>query len=85
MVEIHIDTKKDSDEEIRRTIRFLQGLVGDAPSPSYSSSASDDDAPPPASTGAFNMFGSDDDAPSDYNPEERDDSDDDSFIEIVEY
>lgn len=87
MVEIHIDTKKDSEEEIRKTIRFLQGLIGETSGSSYSSSSPSDDVPP-ASGGAFNMFGSDDDAPSDYSPEKStsDDSDEEnSFIEIVEY
>lgn len=78
MVEIRIDTKRDSDEEIRKTIRFLQQLIGETPAQPAAS------APAP-STGAFNMFGSDDEAPSDYKPEESQESTEDSFIEIVEY
>ena len=31
MVQITIDTKRDSEEEIRRTIRYLQSIVGDEP------------------------------------------------------
>ncbi|MCF7865914.1 hypothetical protein K9L67_02555 [Candidatus Woesearchaeota archaeon] len=63
-MEIHIDTKKDSDEEIRKAIRMLQAYVGDNISGSsselssqvsgFSSQNSEMMNPSP---GAFNIFG----------------------------
>jgi len=38
MVVINIDTSKDSHDEIRQTIRYLQSLVGDTPDASPASS-----------------------------------------------
>lgn len=65
MVQITIDTKRDSDEEIRRTITYLRSLIGDVES-SYSSrqessqSTNDYDAPSANVEAAFSMFGAND-------------------------
>jgi len=86
-MEIHIDTRRDSDEEIKKTIRFLQSLVGeetvtlDKPANVFETPS---EAPmnmfgSSAPTNMFdtdaapatNMFGNDDDAPSDYSPEDN--------------
>ena len=69
MVEIRVDTKRDSDEEIRKAIRYLQSVVGDAPSAAYpsstgSSESSDIGFDPDAAPAFTNIFGSDDDAPT---------------------
>ena len=49
-MKISIDTKEDSPEEIRKLIRMLLALVGDA---DYSSQR----APPSSGEGLFDMFG----------------------------
>jgi len=94
MVQISIDTKKDSHEEIREIIKYLQGIIGDSvvsesvPDSSEEVSApafSMFDTPEKKEDMSFNaneIFGSDDDAPSDV--EKRED-DDDPVIEIVEF
>lgn len=101
MVQISIDTKKDSPEEIREIIKYLQGVIGEtAPFDSAENSFQDkslqdtqDSAPAeafsmfdsPSSSEDFNasdVFGSDEDAPSDVN---EDSDDDDPVIEIVEF
>lgn len=84
-MEIHIDTKKDTDEEIRKTIRFLQSLIGEesnnsvtppsAPFDLFGGDTSSESAPMNMfgdnddTPAPMNMFGNDDDAPSDYTPE----------------
>jgi len=52
MVEITIDTQRDSKEELRNTIRYLQSLVGDVSSGTIMESE--------PTTGVFSMFGSED-------------------------
>ncbi|MCF7871918.1 hypothetical protein K9L97_02685 [Candidatus Woesearchaeota archaeon] len=57
-MEIHIDTKKDSDAEIMKAIRMLQAYVGQSAdygvqSSEYSSQNSEISNPSP---GAFNIF-----------------------------
>jgi len=95
-MEIHIDTRRDSDEEIRKTIRFLQSLIGEETNEVLTSPASSpgsfdlfgDETSTPA---PMNMFGSDDDAPSDYSPDNNVPDNDgetveeESIVEIVEY
>ena len=96
MVQITIDTQRDSPQEIRESIRYLQTLIGDE----VLSESSYEESVPETSAGAFSMFGdtsqptpdtdlasnfnasevfgSDDEAPSDVDDEE-------AIIEIVEY
>lgn len=92
-MEIHIDTRRDSDEEIRKTIKFLQSLIGDeqntpsessAPTGSFNMFGNESNSSGDSSPAPMNMFGSDDDAPSDYSPDEKVESED-AVIEIVEY
>ena len=60
-MEIHIDTKKDSDEEIKRAIRMLQAYVGEVVGGQSSehSGLGSDSQNAEVSPGAFNMFGED--------------------------
>lgn len=100
MVQISIDTKKDSPEEIREIIKYLQGVIGESPlaesqetEPAFESApgafsmfgdASDDEKSDFSSDfNANEVFGSDDDAPSDV--KRNSDDDDDPVIEIVEF
>lgn len=66
MVIINIDTSKDSKEEIRQTIRYLQSLVGDEPDahPSQSISPSPSPAAEPMTefAGMMGIFDADSDA-----------------------
>lgn len=57
-MDIHIDTNKDSKEEIRRVIRMLQAYVGESVTSSsqYPDSQSSDSAMPDATPGMFGMF-----------------------------
>jgi len=94
---IEIDTKKDSVEDIQKTIEFLQKFVNGSGSTSYNSTGAD----LPSSDGVFNMFN--DDSPSssdstasndsDSSPqtmtygetEKKDDDEDDNPGIIIEY
>lgn len=93
MVQISIDTKKDSPEEIREIIKYLQGVIGEtvdyelprpdtvqpeAPAEAFSMF----DSPSSEEFNASDVFGSDEDAPSDV---EKSSDDDDPVIEIVEF
>ncbi len=67
MVEIHIDTKKDSREEIKKIIEYLKSIVGDSSSYGDSSGSSEDYN---TEEGIFNIFG-------DSSSEDKDDVDKD--------
>lgn len=91
-MEIHIDTKKDSNDEIRRAIRMLQAYVGDGVSSSYSSSSSSSNTSmPDASPGMFGMFNDGDSStstnttPSNTETKEDEDEDKTPRIQIVDY
>lgn len=74
-MKITIDTREESKEELRKLISFLQNLVSD----SYGQVSND---VPPASEGAFNMFG----APSDdAEKKEDDEKEPESDVRIMEY
>jgi len=88
-MEIRIDTEKDSLDEIRKVIKFLQDYVGEHSSESYESSSLSTE-----SKGMFNIFGEDDEntASSETEATETDmfgnvlgsdDEDDDDDINIV--
>ena len=74
-MEIKIDTSKDSKEDIKKTIAFLQKLV-------------DDDSYTPSSTSSdgsvFDMFG-DDDKKEDDEPKEKPDDERPPRVEIIEW
>ncbi len=72
MVEIRIDTNKDSPDQLRKVIAFLQGLVGEA--------GTDQSATPQEeSTPSSELFSIFDTPQKDEPPKE------DAVIEIVEY
>ena len=78
-MEIRIDTKKDSHDDIRKMIAFLQKFVGEGNSyGGYDTYSSNNDSNDDFSIPSTNMF----DAPPS-TPERRNDSDDD--IRIIEY
>lgn len=60
-MEIHIDTKRDSDEEIRKAIRMLQAYVGQNVSDQNTEHGTEDSDSgiSDVSPGAFNIFGED--------------------------
>lgn len=72
-MQIIIDTKKDSHEEIRKTIDFLKRLI-EAPE-------IQDSEVPNVQPGLFNMFNED----SSKNPENEDDKCDEGKINIETY
>ncbi|MBN2142306.1 hypothetical protein JW711_03160 [Candidatus Woesearchaeota archaeon] len=94
-MELKIDTKKDSDDDIRKAIRMLQQIVGD--SPSYGSDTGS--ASLGASSGAFDVSGSATDAmaglfgddssglggTSDSSESSSDSEDDEPKVEIIPY
>jgi len=96
-MEIHIDTNKDSKEEIRRSIRMLQAYVGERVSesgePAFRDQFTDtqgSEEVPDASPGMFNMFSgnSNDNDKSDEYPQTYDEEDkepDTPRVQIVEY
>ncbi|MBN1377136.1 hypothetical protein JW949_02245 [Candidatus Woesearchaeota archaeon] len=75
MVEIHIDTKKDSREEIKKIIEYLKSIVGDSSSYGDSSGSNEDYN---AEEGIFNIFG-------DSSSEDKDDEDNRDEEESEEY
>lgn len=87
MVELRIDTGKDSPEQIRKVIRFLQSVVGDAPSEANGAA----DETPAVNEGVFNIFGDNSPPPTDSDESDSDiertieSNDDDAYIEVVEY
>ena len=58
-MEITIDTKRDSREDIRKAVEFLKGFLDNGPSNASSGPSDRQDAPAPQ-PGLFGMFGSDD-------------------------
>ncbi len=99
-MKLEIDTKRDSVEDIKKTIEFLQKFIDESNNSysSYSSSSSNNIQPPqPTSTpsvdsGAFNMFGDDSSSTPVTNAyeyetkvEKDDDDDEPAQISIVEY
>ena len=88
---ITIDTSKDSHQDIRKLIKFLQHHVGE--SNTYNNSLENNDIPTP-SAGVFDMFGDNSSSPSENilsdassllndNDDEPQEVDDD--IEIMSY
>ncbi|RME30789.1 hypothetical protein D6789_04595 [Candidatus Woesearchaeota archaeon] len=81
MVELRIDTTRDSPDQIRKVIRYLQSVVGDAP-PGASEASN---AAPEVHEGMFNIFS---DAASTSEPSKdnkAEDSNEGAYIEVVEY
>lgn len=81
MVKIEIDTAKDSPDEIRKIISYLQSVVG---------GSSDSSSPTESQDGIFNLFNNTQDDSSDESAQESPENDvkktsDDAYIEIVEY
>ncbi len=82
-MKITIDTKDDSEKDIKRAIALLQQYIGETASTSYADNSSD---MPPA--GAFNIFGDDSgtkDAGSDGHSEEDDNIDDSPKVQIIDF
>ncbi len=77
-MEIKIDTKKDSKEDLQKIIEFLQKFIHEgSASPEYDSTVSE---------GAFNMFGDNSETPSEPDKlDEPETEDKNDKIEIVEY
>ena len=70
-MEIRVDTKKDSDDDIRKAIRFLQSLIGE----SHGSSSNDFNTGGDVSSGMMNIFG---DNPKTYSDDKKEDENDDN-------
>ena len=73
-MEIRIDTKRDSDDEIRKAIRFLQSLIGESRTDNSSSSNifNDNNDNNNVSSGMMGMFG---DSPQTYSDDKKEDYD----------
>ena len=94
MVQITIDTQKDSPDDIKKAIAYLEGVIGSRSgaegiplaamfSDAVENTPSEEhksEKKPEQSKGFFNIFSSDDGT-----PDQKKKDDPDSFIEIVEY
>lgn len=78
MVQITIDTSRDSKEEIRHAIKFLQESIGEITKESSSDSITNEEV-----NDMFSMFGNNEEQNNEDKPEKIEESD--SVIEIVEY
>lgn len=93
MVKIEVDTSRDSSEEIRKVIRYLQSHVGDASSDfPLSNSTPESSETFPSSESMMGLFDApneprddDDSVPIHHDTVEVETKDDEGFIEIVEY
>jgi hypothetical protein len=88
-MEIRIDTKKDSSEDIRKTIEFLKTLI-DASNSSGSSNGSSFNASSEAASGIIGLFGdtpvlSNDTAKASGDEEEEEEKDKADKIELIPY
>ena len=85
MVELRIDTKRDSHEEIRQAINYLRSVVGDAPSTEQASF--DAQETPSSGDDMFSMFEqtTEQETPSDLDTPIEPESNEDAHIEIVEF
>ncbi|MBN2422728.1 hypothetical protein JXB41_05855 [Candidatus Woesearchaeota archaeon] len=73
MVEIIIDTQKDSKQDIRKVIDFLQKIISDNTA----------EAMPEVNEGAFNIFGNAGASTDEKNTEEPEEKEDIGFKPIV--
>ena len=82
-MEIKIDTKKDSVDDIKKIIRFLQNFIENNKTSNYSK----EPEMPEVDEGAFNIFGDDSDSStsSTLTNTDKDEDEDSSGIQIVEY
>ena len=80
-MEIRIDTKKDSVDDIKKVIRFLQNFINEH---SYGTNYDSMESTPDVNEGIFNIFN--DDSDDDYtNPLTDDDEDEGDDVRIVPY
>ncbi len=75
---IEIDTKKDSVDDIRKTIAFLQHFISES---TRAIEETKNNTLPNPSDGTFNMFASD----SEQSFDKKEDKDDTPSISIIEY